>query len=69
MDRKMDEKEKLPVVINHWVGHNESHIAEYRKWAEKAGRLGLESMKAHIQKAIENLNQCNLSLKKALKEL
>jgi len=69
MERKMDEKKRLSVVIDHWIEHNKSHMAEYQKWAEKAGQLGLEPMKAHIQKAIENLNQCNLSLKEALKSL
>jgi 23S rRNA G2445 N2-methylase RlmL len=69
MEGKMEEKKRLSVVIDHWIEHNESHMAEYRKWAEKAGQLGLESMEAHIQKAIENLNQCNLSLKEALKSL
>jgi len=69
MERKMEEKKKLSVVIDHWIEHNESHMVEYRKWAEKAGQLELESMEAHIQKAIENLNQCNLSLKEALKDI
>jgi len=65
----MEDKKKLSVVIDHWIEHNESHMAEYQKWAEKAGQLGLESAKTNIQKAIEDLNQCNLDLKKTLKEL
>lgn len=64
----MEEKKKLLVILNHWMEHNESHIEEYRKWAEKAGQLGLESVKTNIQKAIENLLRCNLNLKEALKE-
>jgi hypothetical protein len=69
MEGKMDEKKRLSVVIDHWIEHNQSHMAEYQKWAEKAGQLGLESMKTNIQKAVENLNQCNLSLKEALKSV
>lgn len=65
----MEDKKKLSVVIDHWIEHNESHMAEYQKWAEKAGQLGLESAKTNIQKAIEDLNQCNLSLQKALKSV
>jgi len=65
----MEEKNKLPVIIHHWIEHNESHMAEYQKWAEKAGQLGLESIQKNIQKAIEKLNQCNLSLKEAMKGL
>lgn len=65
----MEDKKKLSVVIDHWIEHNESHMAEYQKWAEKAGQLGLESAKTNIQKAIEDLNQCNLNLKEALKSV
>jgi len=65
----MDEKKKLSVIIDHWIEHNESHVGEYRKWAEKASQLGLESVETNIQKAIKNLNQCNLSLKEALKSM
>ncbi|MBM4305382.1 MAG: hypothetical protein FJ115_00785 [Deltaproteobacteria bacterium] len=65
----MEEKKKLSVIIHHWIEHNESHMTEYQKWADKAGQLGLGSIQTNIRKAIENLNQCNLSLKEALKEL
>ncbi len=63
----MDDQKRLSVVIDHWIEHNESHMAEYKKWSEKAGQLGLESTKVHIERAIENLHQCNLSLREALK--
>jgi len=65
----MEEKKKLSVVIDHWIEHNESHMTEYEKWADKAGQLGMASVQAKIRKAIENLHQCNLSLKEAMKEL
>lgn len=67
MEGKMDEKKKLSVVIDHWIEHNESHMAEYRKWAQKAEDLGLRGVKTEIEKAIQSLNQCNQSLQKALK--
>lgn len=63
----MDEKKKLSVVIDHWIEHNESHIAEYRKWVQKAGDLGLSPVGKEIEAAIEKLLQCNQSLQKALK--
>jgi len=37
----MDQKKKLSVVIEHWIEHNESHMGEYKKWAQTAGELGL----------------------------
>lgn len=65
----MDEKKKLSVVIDHWIEHNESHMAEYRKWAQKAEELGLSSVSGDIEGAVEKLLQCNHSLQKALKGL
>jgi len=69
MEGKMEEKKRLSVVIDHWIEHNESHMAEYRKWAQKAEELGLDVVKHEIEDAVEKLNQCNHSLQKALKGL
>jgi len=69
MEGKMEEKKRLLVVIDHWIEHNESHMAEYRKWAQKAEELGLDVVKAEIEDAVKKLDQCNHSLQKALKGL
>ena len=69
MEGKMEEKKRLSVVIDHWIEHNESHMAEYRKWAQKAEELGLDVVKAEIEDAVKKLDQCNHSLQKALKRL
>jgi hypothetical protein len=65
----MEEERKLSVIIHHWIEHNESHMAEYRKWAQKAEGLGLTSVSGEINAAVEKLLQCNHSLQKAMKEL
>jgi hypothetical protein len=62
----MDQKKKLSVVIEHWIEHNESHMGEYKKWAQTAGELGLDKVKAEIEEAVEKLSQSNKHLKKAL---
>ena len=49
----MEEKKRLSVVIDHWIEHNESHMAEYRKWAQKAKELGLDVVKAEIEDAAD----------------
>jgi hypothetical protein len=66
---KMDEREKLLTVIKHWVEHNEDHLEDYRKWAETAGGLGLPSVKAEIEAAVDNLSQSSQHLKKAMKTM
>jgi len=65
----MDEKNKLSILIHHWIEHNESHMAEYEKWAKIAGEQGLNTVREEIEKAVESLNQCNHSLQKALEPL
>jgi hypothetical protein len=65
----MDQKKKLSVVIEHWVEHNESHTGEYKRWAQTAGELGLTSVKAEIEEAMEKISQSNQHLAKALKIL
>ena len=63
----MDQKKKLSVVIEHWIEHNESHRGEYKKWAQTAGGLGLDLVKAEIEEAVGKLSQSNQHLIKALK--
>jgi len=65
----MDDKKRLSIVIDHWIEHNQSHIAEYKKWAERAEALGLVFVMNEIENAIEKLTQCNNCLKNALKSL
>ena len=65
----MDEKKKLLVVIGHWVEHNESHMGEYKKWAQRAGELGLDLVKTEIEEAVGKLSQSNQHLEKALKSM
>jgi hypothetical protein len=65
----MDQKKKLSVVIEHWIEHNESHRDEYKKWAQTAGELGLDSVKAEIEEAMGKISQANQHLAEALKPL
>jgi len=65
----MDEMQKLSVVIEHWIEHNQSHMGEYQKWAERAGELGLERVKVEIEEAVGMLTQSNRHLEKARKAI
>jgi hypothetical protein len=68
-EEHMDDREKMPIIIKHWIEHNESHIEEYRQWAEKAGEMGLDGIKSRITEAIDEIIRSNSSLEEALKEL
>jgi nickel/cobalt exporter len=65
----MEDRKKLLVVIEHWIEHNESHMGEYKKWAQTAGELELDLVKTEIEEAVEKLTQSNKHLEKALKAI
>ncbi len=65
----MEEKKRLTVIIDHWIEHNQSHMSEYKKWAEKAGSLNLGGVQAEIEEAIGKLSLVNHHLETALKAL
>ena len=44
---------KISLLLEHWIQHNDDHIASYREWAEKARGEGLEEAAAEIEKAAE----------------
>jgi hypothetical protein len=65
----MEEKKRLSVVIEHWVEHNQSHMDEYKKWAQKASTLNLRAVQTEIEEAIGKLSLVNQHLEKAMKAL
>jgi hypothetical protein len=44
-------------------------MGEYQKWAQTAGELGLDLVRAEIEEAVEKLTQSNKHLEKALKAI
>lgn len=40
----MDELEKLKMLLNYWMKHNNEHAEAYRDWAKKASSLGNEEL-------------------------
>lgn len=65
----MEDRDKLPIIIRHWIEHNNSHLEEYRRWSQKAGQLGWERVRAKIAEATEEIYRSNTSLEEALREL
>jgi len=69
MGGSMEEKKKLSVVIEHWIEHNQSHMGEYKRWAQKASTLNLGGVQVEIEEAIGKLSLVNHHLEKAMKAL
>ena len=58
------EKDKLRVLLPHWIEHNAGHAAEFRKKEEKAGEA-----KQHILDAAAQMEGANRALKAALEQM
>jgi len=65
----MEEQERLKVMLEHWIRHNESHFEEYRRWAETAAQIGLHGVKERIERALEHIERANHIFAEALADL
>ena len=63
------EKEKLKILLNHWVEHNSEHAQEFSRWAEKAKSSGYPVVHDEIVQAIQQINKANEFLLKASERL
>lgn len=64
----MDSKDKLRVLLAHWIEHNKGHGEECAKWASISEEEGLEKVAEYINEAITAIEKTNTSLEKALNE-
>jgi hypothetical protein len=60
----MTEMDKLRVLLQHWMEHNEEHAAEFLRWSEKAGPA-----EAAVRQASEKMKAVNQELSSALELL
>ena len=58
------EKDKLRILLPHWIEHNAGHLAEFREWAEKAGEA-----KQNILDAAAQMEGANRALEAALEQM
>jgi nickel/cobalt exporter len=63
------EKEKLKILLNHWIEHNKEHSQEFREWAEKAKGFGEAETCDDILEAAQELDKANEPLLRALRRL
>jgi hypothetical protein len=65
-ESKMEQMEKLRVLLPHWIEHNRGHAEECGKWATFARDAGEETVAVYIESAISAMNQASELLDKAL---
>lgn len=61
-------REKLEILLKHWVQHNKEHSVEFRGWAEEAKDLG-EIPHDAILEAAQQMDKANEFLLRALASL
>ncbi len=62
----MTDREKLRVMLPHWVEHNRSHEAEFLKWAALAANAGENELARLLQEAVAGLKAADKALGRAL---
>lgn len=61
--------EKLKTLLGYWIEHNREHIAENRKWLQKAETGGLQGAAKRLEKVIELSEEVNHQMEHALEGL
>ena len=64
----MDNVEKLRVLLQHWIEHNDGHAEEFEKWRKTMAEDDKQSLAGHIGDAIAAIATVNEELTKALTE-
>ena len=59
----------LRVLLPHWIEHNISHIAEFRKWEGEARPESREEVSQLLDKAISDMEKAGKSLSEALEKV
>ena len=57
--------ENLSHLIDHWIEHNETHIENYREWAQKAKVDGFLEASENMLDAANKIKEANEYLRKA----
>jgi hypothetical protein len=65
---ELSTREKLQRLIPHWIEHNRSHAAEFRRWAAQAAVDGHQKTAALIENAAALLCRAEAELAAALEQ-
>ncbi len=60
-----EELRKLQMMLDHWIEHGDSHIDNYREWADKASGAGEEEIAREIHLAVSDSETAKGHLQRA----
>ena len=55
--------ENISHLIEHWIEHNESHIQNFKEWAQKAKKDGFLEASEDILEAVDKIEEASEYLK------
>jgi hypothetical protein len=64
-----EQKQKLTVLLEYWIKHNEEHGDEFKEWADKADALEGIDIRGELMQACEEMGRVNVLLLRALEKL
>ena len=62
------EVEKLKILVEHWIEHNEEHINKYKEWVEKL-KNDREDLAELIAESVELFEKGNEKLSEVLRRI
>jgi len=65
---KEEDKQKLSILLTHWIEHNEGHAQEFKRWAEKA-KVFDGWVSEELLDAVKHLAEVNDALSNALERM
>ncbi|MFA7383465.1 MAG: hypothetical protein WC001_08435 [Desulfurivibrionaceae bacterium] len=68
MDQKTT-KEKLQILLPHWIEHNHNHEAEFKKWADLVRDEGQGGLADLLAQAVASMGETDGILQKVLAEI
>ena len=64
-----NDEDKLALLLDHWIQHNDGHAREFQQWGQRARELGRLTVSENIMRAAEQLNKANEFLLNASDQL
>ena len=55
--KEMSFSEKMEKLLAHWIHHNEDHLANYKQWAQAAGKEGKKELAGKLDEAADLTGQ------------
>jgi len=68
-EKQFSDVEKLQMLLDHWLQHNESHGKEYAQWAQVAREAGHPAAAGYIEEAVDLLAKADKAFEKALQSV